>query len=316
MKGRVYKSTGSNYVVKIAINDSIEYVNAVLKGKFRNDNIKHTNPVAVGDYVVVMKDPKGDGYLIDEIQQRDNYIIRKSVNLSKRTQIIASNLDQLLLIVTLADPKTTIGFIDRYLVTAESYHIPVTILFNKSDLYSDADLLEFEQLKKVYSNCGYPTHLISAKNQEQSAAFLKELLNNKTTLLSGNSGVGKTSLINTVAPDLNLRTGELTKGHYKGKHTTTFAEAFDLNNTTTIIDTPGLKSFGIVDYSKEELWHYFPEIRSEAEHCKFHNCIHINEPKCAVLNAVAEGIIAESRYKSYLDLYYEDSTETYRTKDY
>lgn len=316
MKGRVYKSTGSNYVVKVTENGTVNFVNAVLKGKFRNDNIKHTNPVAVGDFVVVMKDQKGDGYLIDEIQKRDNYIIRKSVNLSKRTQIIASNLDQLLLIVTLADPKTTIGFIDRYLITAESYHIPVIILFNKSDLYSESDFAEFDALQAIYTSCGYPTHLISAQKTGEAALFLTDLLKDKTTLLSGNSGVGKTSLINTVDSSLNLRTGALTRGHNKGKHTTTFAEAFDLNDSTTIIDTPGLKSFGIVDYSKEELWHYFPEMRAISNNCKFHNCVHINEPKCAVLEAVQNNNIAESRYKSYLDLYFEDSSETYRTKDY
>ena len=308
VEGLVMRSTGSNYTVKLSHGDVVE---CKLRGRLKLDEIDHTNPVAVGDRVLVELDSDFTGN-IDEIHPRHNHIIRKSVNLSKRTQIIAANIDQALLVTTCAAPRTAIGFIDRFLLTAEAYHIPTVIVFNKYDVYKRKEMAVYEQYTSIYHNmAGYTcieTSVVSGLNLEK----IKALLHNKTTLLSGNSGVGKSSLINAIDPNLQLKTGEISTAHDKGKHTTTFAEMFALDFGGYVIDTPGIKSFGIVDFDKEEIGHYFPEMRAVFNQCKFNNCVHINEPGCAVQQAVEAGLIAEDRYKSYLSFYYDNPEENYR----
>ena len=283
----------------------------------RLDGIKSTNPIAVGDEIEFDEEEEEEGSIgvIKKILPRKNYIIRKSINLSKRTHILAANIDRVYLIVTLASPQTQTGFIDRFLVTAEAYHIPVTLLFNKIDLYTAAELEEMKALVKVYEAAGYICQTISAIN-EASVAFLKNEIKDKKVMFGGHSGVGKSTLVNSLDHDLELRTGLISKSHASGLHTTTFAEMFELQSGGFIIDTPGIRAFGLIDFDKKELSHYFPEMRELLPQCKFHNCQHLNEPKCAVKQAFLDDELAESRYLNYVKMLEEDETETFRKDQY
>ncbi len=306
-RGLVLKSTGSWYEVRRADGSMVE---CRIKGKFRTKGIDTTNPVSVGDWVQFALEEDGTG-VIDTIEERKNYIIRKSVNLSKRAHIIASNIDQAFLLVTLADPVTSTGFIDRFLITAEAYHIPVKIVFNKVDIYDEATQEQLEELMAIYTMVGYDCYCTSLVENE-GVEVIRTLMQNKVSLVSGHSGVGKSTLINLLDANLDIRVGEVSEAHHKGKHTTTFAEMHELAFGGFIIDTPGIKGFGIIDLEKEELSHYFLEMRELLHECKFNNCVHINEPKCAVKAAVEEGEVAESRYINYLSIYYNDENEAYR----
>ncbi|MGB3947016.1 MAG: ribosome small subunit-dependent GTPase A [Bacteroidia bacterium] len=299
MQGVVIKSTGSWYSV-LQPNGSI--VECGIKGKFRIQGIKTTNPIAVGDKVEYELETNGQG-VIYRIEERKNYIIRKSINLSKQSHILASNIDQALLIVTLAYPRTSNGFVDRFLITAEAYHIPTTIVFNKVDLFeNDLELMaDLDAFIAVYEKIGHTCYKVSALDS-LSVQLLRDITKNKTTLVAGHSGVGKSTLVNAMDANLTLKVGEISGAHSKGKHTTTFAEMHALQYGGFIIDTPGIKELGIVDMEKEEIRDYFPEMRALKGNCKFNNCIHINEPKCAVIEAVENGIIAKSRYNSYLSV--------------
>jgi ribosome biogenesis GTPase len=311
MKGIVTKSTGSWYTV-CDINGS--RVDCRLKGKFRIKGIKSTNPVTVGDYVKFEFEEGKNTGVINEIFDRKNYIIRKSVNLSKQTHIIASNIDIAFLIVTIENPPTFPGFIDRFLATAEAYSIPTVILFNKIDLYSADLMVKKEELEAIYKSIGYTCIDISA-TEKMNIDEVKALMTGKTTMFSGHSGVGKSTLINAIEPLLNLKTAEISKVHKQGLHTTTFAEMFELSFGGFIIDTPGIKGFGVVDFKKEEITDYFPEFFKLKKFCKFNNCLHINEPKCAVKEGLEKGIVSFSRYKSYLQMI-EGEEENYRTAIY
>ncbi len=302
MKGVVVKSTGSWYLIK---NDSGEILKSRIKGRFRLDNIGHTNPVAVGDHVDFELDNDGIG-VITKIYERKNYIIRQSVNLSKRTHIIASNIDRAFLIVTLDNPKTSTGFIDRFLVTAEAYHIPVSLIVNKMDAYNDNTLKEVEKLKKIYLETGYEVIEVSALTNYHLDE-LKSKLKGIVSLFAGHSGVGKSTLMNRLHPELNIKTSEISDFNKKGQHTTTFAEMHQWPFGGYCIDTPGIKEFGLADMESIEIQQYFPEIRDLRIHCRFDNCMHINEPDCAVREAVEENKISESRYINYLRLI--DETE-------
>ncbi len=313
MTGRVYKSTGSWYTVKTKHGESYQ---CRIKGKFRIKGIKSTNPVAVGDFVDFKLETKGDDTIgiIYNIKDRKNYIIRKSVKLSKRTHIIAANIDQVFLLVTLNNPPTFTGFIDRFLVTAEAYRIKAILLFNKIDTYNDEEILEIKYLAALYREIGYTCIGISSltgKNVDK----VVELMKGKVNVFAGHSGAGKSTLINHIYPDLNLRTAEISEQHKQGQHTTTFAEMFDLPNNSKIIDTPGIKGFGIVDMEKDELGDYFPEFFALKSQCKFNNCLHLEEPGCAVKSALDNDEIAWSRYKSYLQMI-EGEEENYRIDIY
>ncbi|MDC7994397.1 ribosome small subunit-dependent GTPase A [Altibacter sp. HG106] len=313
MKGIVYKSTGSWYTVKT---DEGVFYQCRIKGKFRIDGIKSTNPVAVGDRVQFELETTGDETIgvIKEIGERDNYIVRKSVNLSKQTHIIAANIDIAFLVVTVVNPVTFTTFIDRFLVTAEAYDVEAVLLFNKIDTYSEEELLEVKYLAALYRSIGYTCVGISAKtgkNVDQVVALMK----GKTSMFSGHSGVGKSTLINAIAPDLDLKTAETSEQHQQGQHTTTFAEMFDLSFGAQIIDTPGIRGFGMVAMEPEEIGDYFPEFFALKEDCKFNNCLHLNEPKCAVKDALEEEAVSWSRYKSYLQLL-EGEDEPYRKDPY
>lgn len=301
MKGIVTKSTGSWYHLRTE--DGAAY-QARIRGKFRMANIKHTNPVAVGDEVDFEIDKDGIA-VITNIHDRKNYIIRKSVNLSKKTHIIASNIDVAFLVVTLANPKTSFGFIDRFLITAEAYHIPVVILFNKIDAYTPEDLDDLALYKHIYNSIGYESLDISAETGLY-LDLVKDLMKDKTSLVSGHSGVGKSTLINALHPGLNLKTHQVSDFNSKGQHTTTFAQMFEWPFGGFIIDTPGIKEFGLVHFDKAELQHYFPEIFERRSECKFDNCLHLNEPKCAVRDAVEAMEIAPSRYENYLTFLEEE----------
>ena len=316
MKGVVVKSTGSWYLVREL--DGGKLYDCRIKGKFRVAGIKSTNPLAVGDFVSFEPEEKDEGQgIIDGIEERKNYVIRKSVNLSKRVHIIAANMDQALLVTTLAQPTTSTGFMDRFLSTAEAYNIPTIIVFNKCDLYDSEEIRsDLDYRKEVYSAIGYHCLETSATKGE-GLAELGSLLKGKTTLLSGHSGVGKSTLINAIEPCLNLRTGAVSSSHNKGQHTTTFAEMHPLQMGGDIIDTPGIKGFGLVNMEDTDLSHFFPEIFSISKECKFHNCKHINEPQCAVKIALDEHKIAPTRYESYLNqLNDQDETTHYRSTDY
>jgi ribosome biogenesis GTPase len=304
-EGIILKSTGKNYSILTSDNKLVE---AGLKGKMRTIGMRTTNPVAVGDRVKYMIDPEGKGSII-ELIKRKNHIIRKSINLSKESHIVAANVDQALLIVTPDKPPTSFGFIDRFLVAAESYHIPTTIVINKIDLPEAEERIA--DLMMTYEMIGYPVLLVSAL-KDKNTDKLKSLLKDKVTVLAGHSGVGKSSLINRIEPDLDLKTSEISEYHQKGKHTTTFAEMFALSFGGYIIDTPGIKGYGIIGLDKNELALYFPEMAEKLPECKFYNCTHINEPKCAVKDAVESGEIPASRYKSYLNIYQEDESKSYR----
>jgi ribosome biogenesis GTPase len=312
-RGIVYKSTGSWYTVK---GDDGKIYPSRIKGKFRIQGIKSTNPVAVGDRVLLKVETKGDEEVgvIQEIENRKNYIIRKSVNLSKQTHILAANIDLAFLMVTYNNPTTSTTFIDRFLVTAEAYHIPVVLLFNKVDAYSLEEFAELKFLAELYRNIGYTCIGISAetgKNIEE----VKELMKGKKVLLSGHSGVGKSTLANALQPGLNLKTSSISLQHQQGQHTTTFAEMYDLDFGAQLIDTPGIRGFGVVDIDENELGNYFPEFFKRKQDCKFHNCKHIEEPKCAIKAALENDEIAYSRYKSYLQII-NNEDEQYRTDVY
>jgi ribosome biogenesis GTPase len=309
MKGIVYKSTGSWYTVKSQQGDFYE---CRIKGKFRLGGIKSTNPVSVGDLVEFEVETKGDETIgvISKIEERENYIIRKSVNLSKQTHIIAANIDIAFLLITLNNPPTFTTFIDRFLVTAEAYHIQAVLLFNKIDTYNEDELLEIKFLAALYRKIGYECIGISAKTGK-NIDKVRALMIDKVSMFSGHSGVGKSTLINAIEPGLNLKTSEISEQHMQGQHTTTFAEMFDLSFGAQIIDTPGIKGFGVVEIEKEELGDYFPEFFERKEFCKFNNCLHLEEPHCAIKEALEQEEIAWTRYKSYLQIL-EGEDDTYR----
>ncbi len=300
MKGIVYKSTGSRYKVK---NEKGEESICRIRGKFRIKGIKTTNPIAVGDMVEYEMEPGKDTGVITHIYPRKNYLLRKSINLSKQYHILASNIDQVFLVAPMIEPETTTAFMDRVLVTAEAYDIPAVILINKIDLLEGKKKLleKKEEIKNIYEKAGYPVIDISAKTG-YNIEKLKKLMKDKTSMFTGHSGAGKSSLINAVDPNLILKTAEISSSHKQGKHTTTFAEMYDLDFGGHIIDTPGIRGFGVIDMEPEELDSYFPEIFSHKSSCKFNDCKHINEPGCAVLPAVKKGLIPLPRYKSYLQL--------------
>jgi ribosome biogenesis GTPase len=287
-----------------------------IKGKFRIKGIKSTSPVSVGDHVQFDVETKGDETIgiITKIGERDNYIIRKSVNLSKQTHIIAANIDIAFLLVTLNNPPTFTSFIDRFLVTAEAYEIKAVLLFNKIDTYNEDELLEVKLLAALYRTIGYECIGISASTGK-NVDKVKDMMKDKVSMFSGHSGVGKSTLVNTIEPNLNLKTTQISNQHMQGQHTTTFAEMFDLSFGARIIDTPGIKGFGIVEVDKEELGGYFPEFFKRKENCKFNNCLHLEEPHCAVKEAIEEEEIAWSRYKSYRQMI-EGEEEHYRKDIY
>jgi ribosome biogenesis GTPase len=309
IKGIVLKSTGSWYKVK---SDDGEYLDCQTRGKFRIQGIKSTNPIAVGDEVWYKEE--GETGVIQKIEERRNILVRKSINLSKQTHILASNIDRIYLLVTLAAPQTRTAFIDRFLVSADSFRIPVTILFNKIDIYEEESLEMVREIKSIYENIGFECHEISATD-EKSIEFLKKEITGKKVMFGGHSGVGKSTLLQSLDPDLDIRIGDLSITHMSGQHTTTFAEMHETEFGGYIIDTPGIRAFGLIDFEKEELCHYFREFRPYLNQCKFHNCVHVNEPQCAIKEAVEEGDIHEERYRNYLSMYNEDHDDIYRTKN-
>lgn len=313
MKAVVYKSTGSWYSVK---DESGNFHNARMKGIFKIDEITSTNPVAVGDEVDIEPENElEETATITAIRDRKNYINRQSPRFKHQHHIIAANIDQSMLIATLKEPKTSQGFIDRFLVASEMYHVPSILVFNKSDLYRNKELEKFEAWKQMYEKIGYRVILASMKDQI-GLEEIKAVLKNKITLISGHSGVGKSSLLNSLLPELNLKTQDVSGWSGKGLHTTTFAEMFDLppdndRDGGKVIDTPGMREFGLVDVSRQELSHYFPEMRERLNDCQFNNCVHINEPGCAIKKAVEEGEIDAERYISYLNILNSIEDKTY-----
>lgn len=296
MTASVYKSTGSWYVVK---GEDGKFYQARIKGIFKIDDITSTNPIAVGDIVDIEQENELEqSVMITAIHDRKNYINRQSPSHKMQHHIVAANIDQCLLVATLKEPRTSQGFLDRFLVACEAFHVPAILLFNKSDLYRDKELNKFEDLRAMYEAVGYHVVLMSVKNDE-GVNEVRELLRNKVSLISGHSGVGKSSFINMLLPDLQLKTKDVSGWSGKGLHTTTFAEMFDLPEGGQIIDTPGIREFGIVDISKQELSHYFPEMRDLIQDCQFNNCLHMNEPGCAVKAAVEQEVISIDRYVSY-----------------
>ena len=299
MKVWVYKSTGSWYIVKDEFGNTY---NARIKGVLKIDDITSTNPVAVGDKVNIEIENETEGTaIINEILPRHNYINRQSPRFKHQHHIVAANLDQSILVATLKEPKTSQGFIDRFLVACEMYHVSAFIVFNKSDLYKTKELEKYEQWKTMYETVGYKVLLVSADKNE-GIEQLNSILNNKISLLSGHSGVGKSSLLNVLMPGMNRKVQDVSGWSGKGQHTTTFAEMFDLPGGGSIIDTPGMREFGLVDIEKSELSHYFPEMRDRLNGCQFNNCMHINEPDCAIKQAVRQGEIFEDRYVSYVNI--------------
>ncbi|MGL4411804.1 MAG: ribosome small subunit-dependent GTPase A [Bacteroidales bacterium] len=307
MNGLVIKNTGSWYSVKT---DEGKMVECKIKGKFRLQGIRTTNPIAVGDRVKITLNQEGQA-MIHEIEERQNYIIRRSTNLSKQAHILAANLDQAFLIITLKAPATTTVFIDRFLASAEAYRIPVEILINKSDALDQEEMEYSEAITNLYSSIGYPCHNISAKSG-YNLDMVREKIKGRITLLSGHSGVGKSTLINALIPGLMIKTGEISQAHHQGMHTTTFSEMFETPEGGYIIDTPGIRGFGTVDFKKEEVSHFFPDIFKHSANCRFNNCRHINEPGCAVLDAVENHYISQSRYSSYISILNDEEEEKYR----
>ena len=308
MKALVIKSTGSWYSVEAKGGLLYE---CRIKGRFRLDNIKSTNPIVVGDFVEIKKEE--DSWMIIKLFERKNQIVRKSVNLSKQTHIIASNIDQAFLIVTLAFPETTTGFIDRFLVSANAFGVDVILLFNKNDLYESNTLSKQDKIVNIYEKIGYECYLISALNDDLNN--IQKKLQGKNTLISGHSGVGKSTLINKLLKSNKIPTQEISLTHKQGQHTTTFSELYRIDFGTTIIDTPGIKGFGLVDLDENKIDKYFPEFLLYKKECKFHNCIHKNEPNCNIKKKIKEDEIAESRYKNYLTMLEEDE-ENYRQNNY
>lgn len=298
MRALIYKSTGSWYQVKTEVGD---FHNARIVGKLKIDGITSTNPVAVGDWVNIEDETELENTIITGIEERRNYINRVSPHNKNMHHIVAANLDQSLLFATLKDPKTSLGFIDRFLVISEAYHIPAIIVFNKADVYRKKEMEKYERIKEIYEPIGYKVHLISIE-KEEGVEEVKNLLKDKISLLSGHSGVGKSTFINYLFPDLNLRTKAVSDWSGKGMHTTTFAEMFDLPFGGKVIDTPGIREMGLFDISKDELSHYFPEMRAVIGECRFNNCVHLDEPGCAVKEAVNDATISEERYISYLTI--------------
>lgn len=313
MKGKVIKSTGKWYEVEL---EDGSIVSCRIRGKIRLEKLRTTNPIAVGDVVLIDDKADEEGKLVIlDYELRKNYIVRKSTNLSKQMQILAANVDLALLLVTLRSPQTHLAFIDRFLVAAESFRVPTKLLFNKIDQYSESELKKLNEVIEIYEKIGYSCFKLSG-NDESQVGFLRELLVGKQVMISGHSGVGKSTLINSLDPSFSLRTNEISQAHQQGQHTTTFAEMFKLSFGGYIIDTPGIRAFGIVDLDKEVISHYFPEMRALIGTCKFHNCQHLNEPKCAVKQAVEQGHIPSSRYETYVQLLLEDEDEVHRKKNH
>lgn len=307
MKGLVIKNTGSWYVVKT---ESGESVNCKIKGNFRIKGIRTTNPVAVGDCVDISINADGVAF-ITSIDARRNYIIRRASNLSKESHILASNIDRAFLVICIKEPETSLTFIDRFLATAEAYNVPAVLVINKCDTFNADDRVYVEALEFLYKNIGYEVHRVSAATGEGIAGLL-DLLRGSTTLFAGNSGVGKSTLINSLIPGLDLRTGNISTTHHTGMHTTTFSEMFFLPDGGAIIDTPGVKGFGTIDFDVNEVAHYFPEIFDFSHDCKYNNCTHTHEPGCAVLDALHRHDISESRYASYLSILEDGKDGKYR----
>lgn len=307
MHGLVIRNTGSWYQVKT---DDGRLIDCKIKGNFRLKGIRSTNPVAVGDRVDIVLNNEGTAF-ITSIDDRKNYIVRRSSNLSKQSHIIAANLDQCFLVVTVNYPETSTIFIDRFLATAEAYCVPVSLIFNKVDRYNDDELRYLDGLVNLYEYIGYPCYKVSAVRGE-GIDEIRSLLDHRVTLFSGNSGVGKSTLINAIHPDFQARTGEISEYHNKGMHTTTFSEMFEIGEEGYLIDTPGIKGFGTFDMSQEEVGHYFKEIFQYSAQCKYGNCTHVHEPGCAVRKAVEEHLISESRYLSYLNILEDEHEGKYR----
>ncbi len=299
MVAQVYKSTGSWYTLK---DEQGRFWNGRVKGVMKLDNITSTNPLAVGDMVEAEVENEADSSaMILSIADRHNYINRQSPRHKYQHHIVASNMDQAVLIATLREPRTSQGFIDRFLVASEMYHVTPVIVFNKSDLYKDKEMEQFAHMKAMYETIGYKVLLVSAE-KKQGMEELNAIMKDRTSLLSGHSGVGKSSLLNLISPGIQLKTGEISGWSGKGQHTTTFAEMFDLSFGGRVIDTPGMREFGLVDIQKQEVSHYFPEMRDRLKNCQFNNCLHVNEPGCGIKEAVRNGEIEEDRYVSYVNI--------------
>ena len=305
--GIVIKSTGSRYTVRTT---GGEVVPCTIRGKFRIKGIRATNPVTVGDHVRFERTEDHNSGIINFIEERSNYIIRKSSKLSKEYQLIAANVDITWLMISMTMPRTLTAFIDRVLVSAQAYRIPVILLFNKTDLYGSVEMAEMETLWSIYTSIGYRCMRLSLQTREGLGEVRREMTG-KVNVITGNSGVGKSTLINVLDPTVRLKIGELSDYHGAGKHTTTFAELFDLQGGIRVIDTPGIRGFGMIDIDRSELFHFFPEIFKASKHCRYHNCIHMNEPGCQVKKEVEEGIISSFRYLNYLDML-EEEDEKYR----
>lgn len=303
MQGKVIKSTGSWYLVQT--DKGVK--NARLRGKFKQEDLKLTNPISVGDLVILEQESDQESFIITAILPRENYIIRKSTRKAHHSHIIASNIDQAFLIITLRNPRTSLGFIDRFLVSTESFRIPATLVVNKMDeRYKEKDLEFLQDIKEIYEPLGYPVLEISALKEDTLREQFAELLKNKTTLLSGHSGVGKSTMLNKLIPSAQQATKEISKFSAKGVHTTTFAEMFEFDKDAYLIDTPGIKEFGILDIDENELSHYFIEMRQYLGQCKYNNCKHVNEPGCMVLQKLEEGYIHPYRYDSYVNILFEE----------
>ena len=305
MKGIVVKSTGSWYIV---MTDDKKLCNCRLRGQFRIHGIRTTNPVAVGDHVDFKPEGTGENGIITAIAPRANYIVRRSINLSKSAHIIASNIDRLYIVASIMLPRTSTGFIDRLLVTAEAYHIPAAVIFNKSDIYTAEAHLRCESLMKLYASLGYPTFLVSALIGT-GVEELRSVLCNKVNLFAGHSGVGKSALINSIDSGLSIKTGEISSYHNKGMHTTTFAEMHPLSFGGYMIDTPGIKEFGLVHFESQEIAERFPEFRALLHNCRYNNCTHVHEPGCAVKTALDKGSINQERYHNYLGLLNDENLD-------